>query len=806
MRPSPARTWDLPAAFLLLAALIVAASRLVATEWTDHLNVIQALTFLGVLAGLTLGKSVFSPSLSATFGLVYGLFAVPWQLGLTLGNDILWSDRLIILAGRLVSALGQLARHEAVYDPLLFLFWMSALFWALGAHAGYTLTRRGDVWRATLPTGLVLLIIHISDANVASRAWFVAVYLFLSLLLLARLTYLRHRARWRETRTHVPPFIALDLTRIVLLATALLVLLAWIIPALPHVLPAAREAWQDATDPWRIRIGEDLENLFASLRRAAAVVAVTDSYGESLSLGQGSELTDALILTVQAPHRTATSIRYYWRARVYDHYADGQWSSVAFSTTQSVFPTDLGLIFPELEGRRTVTLTLTPAVPMATFYAAPQPRWVNRPAQADIAFNPDGTADLAVLHATPLLYADETYQARSSLSNVTIAQLRVAGTDYPLWVTSRYLQLPPTITPRTRELARQLAAGLDNPYDIAAGITDFLRTHIHYTETVPPLPTPVAGGGKRRRQEPLDWFLFDLRQGFCDYYASAEVVLLRSLGIPARLAVGFAEGERKARSNTYLVRQRDAHAWPEVYFPGAGWIEFEPTASQPSLYRPPGESQPGAAEGPTPGDVGSAQHDRWEDRLEELLALEDLASEPSTTAAPDSRTPAVLWALPLILSLILITFVWRKRRQRGLPPLPVLLEAGLRRFDLRPPVALRRWALRTTLSPLERAYLELDHALARLNAPPDPAETPAERAAALTRLLPVAADPVQRLLAEYHATTYSPRSGDLRTAQQASRAIRTLSWRSSIQKRADTAFRSLGLRRSLGAGRHHRPR
>jgi hypothetical protein len=291
----------------------------------------------------------------------------------------------------------------------------------------------------------------------------------------------------------------------------------------------------------------------------------------------------------------------------------------------------------------------------------------------------------------------------------------------------------------------------------------------------------------------LDWFLFDLRQGFCNYYASSEVILLRSLGIPARLAVGYAEGERQPRSNTYLVRQRDAHAWPEVYFPGIGWIEFEPTASQDPLSRPPGESESGTGSSYPLGGVVE-ERDRLEGRLEELLAMEeDLDTEPvSPIATAPSGVPIVLlWAVIFAIGLVLIILVWRDRRQRGMPPLPVVLEAGLRRFDVQPPVALRRWTLRSTLSPLARAYMELNQALVHLGASPDSADTPAERAAALTRLLPEAAAPAQRLLAEYHAAVYGLHSGNLYVAQRAGRTIRALSWQTIIKERTGSVLRPL---------------
>jgi transglutaminase-like putative cysteine protease len=800
------RWWDLLAAFLLLAALSTAATRLVATKWIDHLDIIQALAFLGALAGLALGQSRFSPRLATVFALAYGLFAIPRQLGLTLEyvpEDILWGDRLLILAGRLLVTAGQLARREAVPDQLLFLFGMSILFWALGVHAGYTLTRHAHPWRAILPAGLTLLIIQNSDPYVAPRIWALAIYLFFSLLLVARLAYLRNRIRWQQTHTHVPPLMTLDFTQAILLATVVLVLIAWLAPVLLNALPAVRETWNKVTRPSFTVIGEWLNKVFASLRRTVVVFTAADYYGESLSLGRGSELNDTLVLTVQTPPGSGMGgVRHYWRARVYDHYADGQWSSVTLSTTLSVKPTGPSLTFLEdvqvLDGRRIFTFTFTSAAPIATLYAAPQPRWVSLPVRAKLALNPDGTADVGALRVTPPLAAGMTYQASSSLSAVTIAQLRAAGTDYPAWVTDRYLQLPATVTTRTLELARQIAVDLDTPYDVAAAVTGYLRATILYTETIPPPPTPVAGEGEGGGQEPLDWFLFDLRQGFCNYYASAQVIMLRSLNIPARLAVGFAEGERQPGSNTYMVRRRDAHAWPEVYFPGLGWVEFEPTASQLAISRPSGEDEPDAALDRSTPFGGWPGEEGMEDPMDRLMEADEDAFAGSGASAA-ALNSAKVWSVALLaLGVIVLAFVQRARRRRGSPPLLVGLEARMRRLGLHPPAALRVRARRAALPPLTRAYLELNYALARLGAPPAPADTPAERAVALTHLLPVAEEPAHRLLAEYHAVIYSPRPGDLYTAQQAGRDIRLLSWQAAIRRLIDTDTRAESWRALLG--------
>jgi hypothetical protein len=94
---------------------------------------------------------------------------------------------------------------------------------------------------------------------------------------------------------------------------------------------------------------------------------------------------------------------------------------------------------------------------------------------------------------------------------------------------------------------------------------------------VPPPPTD---------QDIADYFLFDLKKGYCDYYATTMVVMARSVGLPARLVAGYASGTYIPTTATYIVRGADAHAWTEVYFDDIGWVEFEPTASQPEIARP----------------------------------------------------------------------------------------------------------------------------------------------------------------------------------------------------------------------------
>jgi transglutaminase-like putative cysteine protease len=168
-----------------------------------------------------------------------------------------------------------------------------------------------------------------------------------------------------------------------------------------------------------------------------------------------------------------------------------------------------------------------------------------------------------------------TYEAKSAVSTATEAQLRAAGDDYPQWVRDRYLALPSRVPARVLALARSLTATEPTPYDRARAIEAYLRSFPYSLD----VPLPPTG------RDVVDYFLFDLREGYCDYYATAMVVLARAAGLPARMAVGYATGYYDPVRAEYVVTEASAHAWPEIYFPGYGWIEFEPTAGFPSIER-----------------------------------------------------------------------------------------------------------------------------------------------------------------------------------------------------------------------------
>jgi protein-glutamine gamma-glutamyltransferase len=158
------------------------------------------------------------------------------------------------------------------------------------------------------------------------------------------------------------------------------------------------------------------------------------------------------------------------------------------------------------------------------------------------------------------------YDAVSQLRRIPPAALRDASTDYPEAVRSTYLQLP-HLDPRIPALAKTITAKAPTPFDKARAVEAYLRTHYAYTLD---LADPGAA-------DPLAYFLFTRRAGHCEYFAAAMTVMLRSLGVPARYVNGFLGGEYNDVGDDYIVRARDAHSWVEIFFPGYGWLTFDPT-------------------------------------------------------------------------------------------------------------------------------------------------------------------------------------------------------------------------------------
>ncbi len=188
----------------------------------------------------------------------------------------------------------------------------------------------------------------------------------------------------------------------------------------------------------------------------------------------------------------------------------------------------------------------------------------------------------APLEDSPALYTTQgelglgnSYVVQAEVMVADVAALRSAPRDYPPGIVERYLQIPPSLPDRVAALAADVVAGADNPYDMAAAVESYLR-EFEYSGLPIFLPNEA---------DAVDYFLFEARESYSDYFASAMAMMLRTQGVPTRLRLGFGPGEIDPEG--YVVRDSDNHSWPEVYFPGLGWAAFEPTPIYPVRPRGP---------------------------------------------------------------------------------------------------------------------------------------------------------------------------------------------------------------------------
>jgi len=293
----------------------------------------------------------------------------------------------------------------------------------------------------------------------------------------------------------------------------------------------------------------------------------------------------------------------------------------------------------------------------------------------------------------------------------------------------------------------------NNVYDRAEALESYLR-EIKYNELI---EAPPEG------QDGVDYFLFDVREGYCDYYASAMAVMARAVGIPARVAAGYSQGQHNPDTGAYRVKEKNAHAWVEIYFPRYGWVEFEPTASEPLLVRP----KPPRVIEPSEDRSGFRGPDGDEPIPDDDMFPKDRGG--FIAARAPGRWQAVRWLGGLILALI----------PAGLATLWTLRERKLRGLNL-----------------VERVYERLCDFARRLGIEFQGYQTPYEYAAALITALPEGQGPVQRIADLYVRERFSGREVSGQEAGEAWRSLRPILWRRWLQRKLERLQRRVSSRTS----------
>lgn len=756
MEKTPPRQWDLPSALLMLMAVLFSAWRLQTAGWVEGLGQVRNAAVSAYLLGLALGYSRYQKRGVTVLTLGYTGAILTWQLLGTIEfnpDQTQLLDKLTILFGRLFTDIGELLAGRDVEDQFFVIALFCLPYWFASLYGGFQLTRHANFLGAVLPNGILMFIIHANHYTVRDYTWMFSIYLFLALVLLSRLKYLSDRRKWTQARVQVSSESGLDIANTAITAATVLLLLVW---STPYILPASAAG----REFWRNTYGEvfppgRFDNIFASVDKEKQPTA--RNFQTDLLLGSRTPQSDLVIFRVYAPNSAADFPRLYWRGQVYDHYENGHWQTTGGGEERRE-STNGDIPIPDEGHRRRLGFTFDVlAEQQSVIYTPAQPVWVNHDAIVLRTSLPgDGEdsvelLDVMAMRASPALEAGDLYRSGALLANPTIPELRAAGQAYPDWVKEKYLQLPEGFSPRIRALAAEIAKPYDNPFDQASAITDFLRSEIEYNSAVY-IPNDT--------DDPLEYVLFESRQGFCNYYATLEVLMLRSLGIPARLAVGYAQGEPNLQNSIYVVRERDLHAWPEVYFPEYGWVEFEPTGNQDPLQRPLARDE---APAPAPFANPALQQPFEEEDQPPAPNLPD-EEEASAKAWQNGLASALPWLGGVFF--ILLGIVLTRRFAPNVTAASILKRA-IERSGWSPPRWLAQWLVFVNRAPIERYFHSVNLSLHWMKRPQAVHITAAERAWVLKHILPSALDSIETLLREHQAQLFSPRGGNDTVARRA---------------------------------------
>ncbi len=543
---------------LALVLVLVYPTSLTQASWVNIDAQFGWLAVFGLASGTLVANSrvrrlpslLLGAGLGTLFSVIFTTLAAP---------EGAFREKLLLLGSHVNNWFTQVAQGEAGTDPTAFTLFLGGTVWTAAFLGAFALQRDRRPWDLVAWSGVCLVV----NISLALRPLLLDLIVFsiIALVLLTRLHVATLTDRWDQRRIEPVGDMEWRLLRGGLSWTFALIILASVSPRI-GAADTLSHAWNTFDGPWH-NVENEWQRFFAGVRGPSRVQGV--SFTENVPLGLPPNLGDRVVMYVTAPEGR------FWRALAYDLYTGTGWKSTDDHTAINVDASGY-------QARKKIEITIETVTPHGTLLFAPnEPLTANVPRQFTIG---DDRTFSSSLRARNQSQAAGKYVVQAAVSTADKPTLRKAGTNYPAAVADRYLQLPASLSQRARALAHRIGDRESDPYDKAEAIEHYLRTNYRYSTVVKP---PPPG------RDAVDWFLYDLREDFCEYFASAMVVMLRELGVPARVVEGFTPGTFDANVQKYVVREQDAHAWVEVYFAGYGWVEFEPTPSQSTFARSEGE-------------------------------------------------------------------------------------------------------------------------------------------------------------------------------------------------------------------------
>ena len=544
-RLQPRDGWGL----LLLALLtgILLASAVAIAEWVSGSDLLIPTAVVALLVGRWTGRRSWRLITHTLFGLVSGLLV---SIYLAAGGPQMLPEFMDQWQRWVLAAVW----GGVTQDPTIFLLYTLLMMWATVFYAGWRGTRAFGGLADFLPSA-ALSAVSVFYSERGALPLFTGVFCWLLMVGLGNLV--GRKEIWESRRIDY----ATDLEFDIVLAAGLIALVLVLVGAfLPALSVEGFVRWVNETFSRPAEMVEiEARRLFSGVRPPQR---------EGYAIGSSGADIPSLVHPITGSPDLGTEEVFrvlgddvslpYWRGATYDLYTGGEWQIT-------------------VDAEEDITGSL----------------WVNNPPQSQIVMQRISHAreggggvyamgdvvrveggDTTVLwrglsDPAGLLVSSTLYTVTSVVAQPEPDELRTAATEYSI-DTALFLQLPDGVPERVWDLAREVTEEATTPYDRAVRIEHFLRGY-SYSLDVPPPPAD---------RDIVDYFLFDLGEGYCDYYATAFVVMARMVGLPARLAIGYVGGQPGLSPWDRVVVEENSHSWPEVYFPDWGWVRFEPTAAR----------------------------------------------------------------------------------------------------------------------------------------------------------------------------------------------------------------------------------
>lgn len=474
------------------------------------------------------------------------------------------------------------------YDKLIIIMLWGLVFWLTAVWAGWLVFRHHSALAAVLPACVMLA----GSLNyVAGNPLYLVPLIGIALILIAVIGYDRQEQYWINHNIDYAEDIRLDMSIAIILLSLGFMVASIIVPSFSfqQIIRASLKV----TQRYQVRV----DSIAKSLGLVPQYQDANSFYSfrnpdlpRSHLLGSGPEISKNIVMVIETgdyppvPSMESLTLappHYYWRSTIYDVYTGHGWA------TSSIDITNYSSNQPAIEGFLPITGTLRlihQSVQMTLdlgglIYSAGQLISVDKDYQVAWRLSPvdntNGTNKEKIADEFGATFDGSSYEVDSFINTVGVTQLGSTSGITPLWIQNRYRALPVSLPNRVRQLAIKLTENQHSEYDQAAAIESYLRT-ITYTLDLPFPPSD---------RDVVDYFLFDLKRGYCDYYASAMVVMARAIGLPARLVTGYATGIYDPINARYVVTEANAHSWVEIYLAGIGWVEFEPTGGLKAITR-----------------------------------------------------------------------------------------------------------------------------------------------------------------------------------------------------------------------------